>query len=127
MKRLAAIMLCLISQSHAVCPVPLSELDAIKRTVATYTITVSPVVPGSISMAYFDSLPCAPFWTASADAMKGPFTIRIASGGVATVYVRFTIVAADGSIPPRVVLYKFHYPDAPVTVGPSAPTGISVT
>jgi hypothetical protein len=119
MKRLLA--LCLLTLSQAAAP------QSIQRTSVPYLIDCGLKVPCGASLEIYDPLNAQPYWTANVDVMQMPVTQTIASGGAAVVYLRVTCNSADGTVATLSAIYRFHYPDAPLVIGPSSPTGITVT
>ncbi|HLA60923.1 MAG TPA: hypothetical protein VK626_01635 [Nitrospiraceae bacterium] len=131
MNRLAAFALCFLSVSSATTPPvttpPLTLQQALARVGKVYHFDCIPHVPGTAVFDYYDALNVNPYWTVSVGLPELPFTQTVYSGGPATVYIRVTCTATSGSMPMQRVIYKFHYPDAPVAITPNAPRNITVT
>jgi hypothetical protein len=113
--------LCFLTLSQAATP------QTVQRTTATYLVDCGLRIPGGASLEIYDPLNAQPYWTANVDILQMPVTQTIASGGAAVVYLRVTCNSADGTVATLSAIYRFHYPDAPLQIGPAAPTGITVT
>lgn len=130
MKRLAAIALCLITASHAATPPPPAPLtleQALQRVGVNYKIDCGLRFPGTATLEMYDVINVRPYWTLTVNLTDMPLTQTVYSGGPAVVYIRVTCAAASGTPAMARATYKFHYPEAPLLLLPSAPTGIKVT
>jgi len=107
--------------------VPLSRVQG--QTVYNYQVSYQPIVAGSVTFDYFSpwnlaQTPVKPYYTRLEDSTKGPY--YIAALTTFPVYVRITLVAADGSIPTQVQWWYLNPPKDPQLLRPAAPSNFKV-
>lgn len=102
--------------------VPLSAVQG--QTVYNYEVSYQPIVAGSITFDYFTSLAKKPYYTRSEDSTRGPYYLSALT--TFPVYVRITLVSADGSVATQTAWWYLNPPKGPLLISPAAPTDFKV-
>lgn len=107
----------------ATCDYPSTDITN-ASPVDSYPITYWPIVAGTVLVQYYTALTCLPYASYAWDALKGPYSLGVLRG--TAVFVRITVISADGSVPARSAVYYLKYPADPVSITPGAPTNLLV-